>query len=177
MAEKVTIRFIVGGKLYEVSRSSLIEQQHDTMLTRLVSETWQNEESSNEAIFIDRDGERFAFVLDYLRYGQVQLPATMSKDALMKDMDYYGILADGGKILVSNYGIARLKELNQELKCLTKEKEHIIFVMTCLKKYIDRIDQYSGKATVSIVPRRKRKVTSNWLLTLSCSIIALLFKV
>jgi hypothetical protein len=60
--EQATIRFNVGGKLYKVSRS-LIEQR-DTMLARLTSETWQREDSGNQDIFIDRDGERFAYVLD-----------------------------------------------------------------------------------------------------------------
>jgi hypothetical protein len=105
LGDQVTVRFYVGGKLYKVSRS-VIEQQHDTMLAQLVSETWQNEDSRNKAIFIDRDRERFAFVLDYLCCGQVRLPATMSKDAPMKDMDSCDILAEGSKI-VRNYGALR----------------------------------------------------------------------
>jgi hypothetical protein len=61
--------------------------------------------------------------------------------------DYYGILAERSKI-VSNYGIARLQELDQELNYMMQEKEHIMFAMTCLKKYVDPIDQNSGKASV-----------------------------
>jgi hypothetical protein len=125
------IRFNVGGKLYEVSRS-LIEQQNDTMLARLVSEIWEQKGSGNEAVFIERDSERFAYVLDYLRDGQVYLPATISKEALMMDMDYYGIVADGTKIAV-NFGIARLQEIN----CLMKERDYIMAAISCLKKYVD----------------------------------------
>jgi hypothetical protein len=137
--EKTAIRFDVGGKLYKVSRS-LIEQQTDTMLARLISETWEREGSGNEAIFIDRDGDQFACVLNYLRYGKVHLPVTISKDALMMDMDYYGIVADGTKI--SNYDIARLRELNcsirsltSETECLVKERDCILAAIACFQKY------------------------------------------
>jgi len=82
-----TVRFNVGGKLYEVSRS-LIESFPSTMLARMVSETWQDD--SEATLFIDRDGERFRYCLDYMRDGKVSLPLTVSKGAFLQDLDYYG---------------------------------------------------------------------------------------
>ena len=86
-SEQKTIRFNVGGQLYEVSKS-LIEQREDTMLARLVSDTWLAD--PNSTIFIDRDGERFKYVVDYLRYGKVSLPLTVPREMFFLDMGFYG---------------------------------------------------------------------------------------
>ena len=87
--------FDVGGKMYTVSRS-LIEEHSDTMLARIVSKTWQ--EDSDSVVFIDRDGETFRFVLDYLRYGSVDLPHNMPMANFMRDMDFYGIIAEDASV-------------------------------------------------------------------------------
>ena len=83
--------FDVGGKMYTVSRS-LIEEHSDTMLARIVSKTWL--EDPNSTVFIDRDGDTFRFVLDYLRYGSVDLPHNMPMANFKRDMDFYGIVAE-----------------------------------------------------------------------------------
>ncbi len=62
-----TIKFNVGGKHFEVSRD-LMEEHSETMLGKLVSEAWQQD--PEEQVFIDRNGDTFAYVLDYLRYGR-----------------------------------------------------------------------------------------------------------
>ena len=58
------VQFDVGGRLFKTSRS-LIDKHEDTMLARLVSDTWQ--EDPTKPVFIDRNGDIFAHVLDYLR--------------------------------------------------------------------------------------------------------------
>jgi hypothetical protein len=106
--DQTVVSLNVGGTLYQVSRS-LFEQQHpDTMLARLVSETWQRrhqpdqddnddedtkptKKKTKKAIFIERDGARFGLVLDYLRDGSVRLPVTVSKAAFLSDLSYYGV--------------------------------------------------------------------------------------
>mmetsp|Transcript_13238 Transcript_13238/g.18986 ORF Transcript_13238/g.18986 Transcript_13238/m.18986 type:complete len:258 (+) Transcript_13238:260-1033(+) len=85
--EQKTVRFNVGGQFYEVSKA-LIEQHEDSMLARLVSDTWLS--NPDITIFIDRDGERFKNVLDYMRYGKVSLPITVSRETFLLDMEYYG---------------------------------------------------------------------------------------
>ena len=91
-----TIRLNVGGTSYEVSRST-IEQYPDTMLARMVSEAWNSDDSGDEsdkdkkALFIDRNGERFQYVLDYMRDGSnVSLPVLVSKEGFLKDLEYFG---------------------------------------------------------------------------------------
>jgi len=90
--ETESVTFDVGGRTFKVSRS-LIKQHEKSMLARLVSDTWQSVKDSEKAsnLFIDRDGDRFAYVLDFLRYGHVQLPYNISKELLILDLDFFGI--------------------------------------------------------------------------------------
>ena len=83
-----TIRFSLRGQYFEVSRF-LFEPHPETMLARLVSDT-ERLSNPNTTIFIDRDGERFKYVLDFLSYGKVSLPLTVSRDMFLLDMGYYG---------------------------------------------------------------------------------------
>jgi len=89
-----TVRLNVGGHLYEVPRS-LFDLYPESMLARLLDDTWRSgndDDSSNETIFVDRNGERFQYVLDLLRDGRVFLPLTVSKEAFLVDLEYFGLL-------------------------------------------------------------------------------------
>lgn len=95
MASPVKIvKFNVGGTKYEVSRS-LLDRYKDCMLATICSESWSktNQDASTEdnEIFIDRNGERFQYVLDYMRDGRVELPRSVSKSLFQADLDYYGL--------------------------------------------------------------------------------------
>jgi len=109
-ASGTTVRFNVGGTVYEVSRS-LLNQHPDTMLARLASDTWQSvgneddddKDDGNDAIFIERNGERFQYCLDYMRDGgTVGLPATVSEQGFLQDLAYYGFQdVEGSKTAVT----------------------------------------------------------------------------
>lgn len=81
----------VGGTLYRVSRS-LLEQYPNTMLTRMASEAWQ--ENPNDTLFIERDGRRFAYVLDFMRDAKVSIPAAVgggiTKASVLDELTYFG---------------------------------------------------------------------------------------
>lgn len=83
-----TVIFNVGGHKYEVSRS-LLSSYPNTMLACSASKHWQEDPESE--IFIERDGERFKFCLDYLRDGRAMLPIVISKEAVIQDLMYYGV--------------------------------------------------------------------------------------
>jgi BTB/POZ domain len=89
------VQYNVGGKMYEVSQS-LIDQYPNTILSLANSKPERT--NKNTPIFIDRNGERFQYVLDYMRDGSVQLPMTISKESLLKDMEYYGFDIDPDRI-------------------------------------------------------------------------------
>lgn len=60
------INLNVGGVQHSVARDTIMKFE-DTMLAKLVSAKW-NSESSEAAIFIDRNGERFQNILDQRMY-------------------------------------------------------------------------------------------------------------
>ncbi len=62
-----TIKFNVGGRHFEVSRA-LLDGHSETVLGKLVSDTWNDD--PDKAVFIDRDGDIFYHILNYLRYGR-----------------------------------------------------------------------------------------------------------
>ena len=83
----VIVQLNVGGTKYEVSRS-LLESYPETMLASLISERWQ--EDPEKEIFIDRNGVRFQYVLDYMRDGIVHIPVAVSKLSVLNDLSYFG---------------------------------------------------------------------------------------
>ena len=87
-----TVQFDVGGTLFKTSRSLFRGSRHveRTMLGRLVSETWLLDPTV--PVFIDRSAVLFGHVLDYLRYGGIALPITISRDMFLRELDYYGVL-------------------------------------------------------------------------------------
>ncbi|KAL3932492.1 MAG: hypothetical protein SGARI_003947, partial [Bacillariaceae sp.] len=85
-------KFDIGGTMYTVSRS-LLEQHPNTMLCSYASKRWKNDEEEDTPLFIDRNGRRFEFVLDYMRDGKVTLPkyqGVVSKASLLADLEYFG---------------------------------------------------------------------------------------
>ena len=89
------ITFDVGGRVYKLSRA-LLESFPDTMLSRLASDTWQPDPT--QTIFIDRNGDRFQYCLDYLRDNVISLPLTVSKKAVIIELEYFGIDYDRNKV-------------------------------------------------------------------------------
>ena len=89
------VQFDVGGRIFKTSRS-LIDQHEDTMLARLVSNTWR--EDPNKSVFIDRNGDTFSHILDYLRYGSITLSDKIVKDMFLRDLDFFGIVPEEGSV-------------------------------------------------------------------------------
>mmetsp|Transcript_13886 Transcript_13886/g.19007 ORF Transcript_13886/g.19007 Transcript_13886/m.19007 type:complete len:206 (-) Transcript_13886:396-1013(-) len=144
MAE--TCRFNVGGSKYEVSRS-LLEQHPNTMLARISSEQWQKD--PEKEIFIDRDGDRFRYCLDYLRDGHVALPVTVAKKALLQDLEYYGVEGvDEGSI---DDGLSQEVKISKSLKVLEDtmvqlEKEAEVDCLSCAIMCYQRAKQVTNSA-------------------------------
>lgn len=96
-----TVTFNVGGKRFTISRSFL-DRYPETMLTAAASKTWQH--NQDEEIFIDRNGQRFQYVLDYLRDGKAILPMHETKDALASELEYFNIEVDMNRISYAREG-------------------------------------------------------------------------
>lgn len=97
-----TVLFNIGGHPYRVSKS-LLDSQPNSMLTRIASKQWHTDDSE---IFIDRNGSRFQYVLDYLRDGRVILPISECKEAIVSELEYYNIDFDEDYIRHSSQGQA-----------------------------------------------------------------------
>ena len=123
-----TVQFNVGGKLFEVSRD-LIDHHPETMLAKLISETW--EKKPDKPIFIDRDGDKFAHVLDYLRYGSIELPPSVPRSMFDRELDYYGIGAPESSVAQLSSG-----EMSQYLKEQKRRYELFQFAAECHNRFV-----------------------------------------
>jgi hypothetical protein len=83
--------FNVGGTLYDVAKDTILKFE-DTMLAKLVSDRW-NKDGDKCQIFIDRDGERFKYILDWYRNGKMIVPRWLI-DAVRSDVEYFGLPED-----------------------------------------------------------------------------------
>ena len=166
-----TVRFNVGGTPFEVSRSLL--STHDmlktTALGRMISDMWQHDPDA--IIFIDRDGEIFRHVLQYLRYGHVNLPLSISKSAFLQDMDFFGISMPVGSSITDNdtfvddsmanlQAASRLISLGQECHAkageLMAERECLIVAYECFKEYVR-----TGSLSVTITDKEINPMATN----------------
>jgi hypothetical protein len=119
-----TVKFNVGGRLYEVSRS-LVEKFPSTMLARMVSDMWQKDPEAT--LFIGRSGERFEYSLDYMRADKVWLPLNIPKEAILDDLAFYGFEnVDPSKIHGGSSNQAAARHL---IKC---KEEHEKVLATCI---------------------------------------------
>lgn len=92
------VQLDVGGTLYKVSFETL-RRCEGSMLANLVSEHWkEGQVDDSEPIFIDRNGLLFRYILDYLRASEVHLPSSVSRIAIMKEFEFYGIYADDNQV-------------------------------------------------------------------------------
>ncbi|OEU16206.1 hypothetical protein FRACYDRAFT_238795 [Fragilariopsis cylindrus CCMP1102] len=82
------VRLNVGGQRYDVPKS-LFDLYPSSMLSRLVSKEWGHDDDN--IIFIDRNGYRFQYVLDFMRDQEVNLPMTESIEATKRELEYYGL--------------------------------------------------------------------------------------
>ena len=142
-----TVQFNVGGKLFEVSRD-LIDQNPDSMLAKLISETWEKE--PDKPIFIDRDGEKFAHVLDYLRYGSIVLPPSIPQPMFDRELDYYGITAPEPSVSQSSLA-TYLQHLKSQMSHYTTKKDECEWRHDLLLLALECYYHYSqGKSSFSI---------------------------
>lgn len=90
-----TVTFDVGGRLHKV-RNSFISLNQNNVIGRLGQIALDR--NVNEPIFIDRDGDIFIYVLNFLRDGRIELPMTVPKQAFMNELRYYGIDCSVGRV-------------------------------------------------------------------------------
>jgi hypothetical protein len=102
------IHLNVGGTRYDIAEETLLNHE-DTMLAKLVSSKWKKG-GNQEPLFIDRNGERFQYIVDWYRDGQITVPRTISVNALRNDALFFG--------LPENVVIEETKSFDDYASCL-----------------------------------------------------------
>ncbi len=90
MADLVELN--VGGKLFTTTRSTL-ERHEGSFFEAMLSDRWETTMDSEGRYFIDRNGETFTHVLDYLRTDEI--PAGISRKMFYKELQYFNLPVDG----------------------------------------------------------------------------------
>jgi BTB/POZ domain len=85
---------------------------------------------NNEPVFIDRDGERFVYVLDYMLDGKASLPVSISKTSFISDLKYYGIDTKDSVSILMNSGTCA----SQLFLCMKNHDNHIMKRLDFKKK-------------------------------------------
>jgi BTB/POZ domain len=175
------VRFNIGGTKYAVTRS-VIDKFPDSMLSKICSDTWNNNEREDGVeydnddddgeIFIERDGERFRYVLDYMRDGSVQLPLSIPRGQLVMDLEYYGIDYADESITLSVadpkdlfHGLARYKEYFDQLEVTIEVDYKVVLArkVACLvaKEFFSIVCTGGKPAPVILQSRRRDESTSS----------------
>eukprot|EP00754_Rhynchopus_humris_P041703 Rhum_TRINITY_DN25246_c0_g1::Rhum_TRINITY_DN25246_c0_g1_i1::g.181609::m.181609 len=88
----------VCGTKFEVLVATLLNSP-DTMLGSLVDKWNQAGEFADSAaptreVFIDRNGERFQYILDWYRDGRIMLPSHVPRESMESDIQFFGLPPD-----------------------------------------------------------------------------------
>lgn len=125
--QKYLVRLDVGGTLYTVNNDTLLKFP-ESMLSKMAIERRRFSISDGdflEPIFIDRDGDRFKYVLDGYRDGAILIPRTVAVGSLEKDLIFFGL----SKVVVK-------QERPTFDECLLGSKEGILELSERLKEML-----------------------------------------
>ncbi|KAI4381055.1 hypothetical protein MLD38_007172 [Melastoma candidum] len=86
------VRFNVGGRRFETSATTLANAGRDSFFGALFDRNWSLQTDVSSDIFIDRNPDCFAVLLDLLRTGEFCIPANVSEKSLYREALFYGVL-------------------------------------------------------------------------------------
>lgn len=141
------VKLNVGGRHFEISRS-LANQYPGSMLHRLVSETW-HKSNHDRTIFIDRDGDMFRYIVNYMRYGSIELPPSVPKTMFHRELDYYQLANTG--IIKQESSVELMKELKNYVEKAELHHDMLLIAVNCYQQYM------MGKKEVKIVDNLELK--------------------
>ncbi len=91
------IELNVGGRYFTTSRATL-EKYPNSLFEPILIGSWELKDNAGR-YFIDRDGDMFVHVLNYLRTNVV--PKQVDTDAFCNELHYYGVTYNDAKISAS----------------------------------------------------------------------------
>ncbi|CAN6559159.1 unnamed protein product [Malus baccata var. baccata] len=96
----------VGGKKFSTTVDTLTQRQPDSMLAAMFSGRHTLRQDKKGYVFIDRDGEHFRHILNWLRDGEIPKLEAAQFAELVKEAKYYQLLGLVDGIL----GVLNIKE-------------------------------------------------------------------
>ncbi|TSK17911.1 Potassium channel regulatory protein [Bagarius yarrelli] len=84
------ITFNVGGQIFTTKASTIRRHPH-SRLARMLDETDPEFKVVNNQVFIDRDGQLFRIIMEFLRTGRMTLPGEFETDGLLREAEFYNI--------------------------------------------------------------------------------------
>jgi BTB/POZ domain len=69
--------------------------------TTILAASASNATLDTSTIFVDRDSKQFACIIDYMRDGEINLPGTASKDAVLAFYGFENLTTEAHKIKTS----------------------------------------------------------------------------
>ena len=87
------VRLNVGGTFYTVNNETLLKFP-ESLLSILATDRRRfslSDANALEPIFVDRDGERFKYILDGYRDGAIILPRTVAIGSIQNDLKFFGL--------------------------------------------------------------------------------------
>ena len=91
MSGSEIVKLNVGGEVYTTTRSTLCKFPH-SMLGAMFNGSMTPSMDENSCFFIDRDGQLFKFILNFLRSSRLSLPADFKDlDQLSAEADFFQI--------------------------------------------------------------------------------------
>jgi len=99
----------VGGREFKTSVETLTKFQ-GTFFTSLFSAQWELERDHNGQIFIDRDGDLFGYILNYLRSGEFLLPDERARQQFILEAQFFGLRELLGILSVEHFNKQQLED-------------------------------------------------------------------
>ncbi len=101
-----------------------------------------NSQNHDSAVFIDRDGQLFRFVLNYLRDGKVVLPIALDINTFFHELSFYGIEVkdeDYSNVSINMQANAQsVMQINGLITSLEKEECCIRFARLCIMQFKEK---------------------------------------
>ena len=90
LQQRIIVELNVGGTHFETTLSTLLKGE--TVLSAMISGKLPVREDRDGKVFIDRDPKHFNRILNFLRDGDVPLPATQTElEELKREAEFYCI--------------------------------------------------------------------------------------
>eukprot|EP01128_Nolandella_sp_AFSM9_P005958 TRINITY_DN2985_c0_g1_i1.p1 TRINITY_DN2985_c0_g1~~TRINITY_DN2985_c0_g1_i1.p1 ORF type:complete len:469 (-),score=102.86 TRINITY_DN2985_c0_g1_i1:90-1496(-) len=84
------VRLNIGGTAFTTTTTTLFSRGPN-FFTTLVGSPLSSTVDSTGAFFVDRNGDYFAPILDFLRYGELLIPRHLNQEALLREAQFYSV--------------------------------------------------------------------------------------